>query len=421
MINEKETLNIKLIEEKINSKFLELKYNFESQNQEMILKLKELNQRLDMFSEKNRNKPNLNENYNDNNINISNKKADEIKNDNNEFKKILEKTNNEFNLIKIRFSEIINFIRDKNFWKQFISNIIEENKNNNKNKSQDKTVENTNNKINNIYAPFNYYIYFGIEQNKNFVDEASNTTHNGNFHKILENNNRNKNIDVKNILINEQINYSLDNKKNKTPNNIPKLKIMKNINKNMKKNYSSLFQNKSFKKIQRNTITKNEHHSVNYEDNQDRIINAINNKIDSSYEKINDLYEKKAKINDFLVQANFINNHIDINKNKNQSDNLSEEYIQKQSQKIKKIVLSKIDKKYYQTLPLSLKYNLKNSRDMNHFNIISSKDLLKGNIEDLYYSQLKKDKINHLSNISGLNFKTLGFGDNIKKIDKHNF
>ena len=411
MINEKATLNIKLIEEKINSKFLELKYNFESQNQEMILKLKELNQRLDMFSHKNRNKPNLNENYNVNNINISNKKTDEIKNDNNEFKKILEKTNNEFNLIKIRFSEIINFIRDKNFWKQFISNIIEENKNNNKNKSQDKTVENTNNKINNIYAPFNYYIYFGIEQNKNFVDEASNTTHNGNFHKILENNNRNKNIDVKNILINEQINYSLDNKKNKTPNNIPKLKIMKNLNKNMKKNYSSLFQNKSFKKIQRNTITKNEHHSVNYEDNQDRIINAINNKIDSSYEKIND----------FLVQANFINNHIDINKNKNQSDNLSEEYIQKQSQKIKKIVLSKIDKKYYQTLPLSLKYNLKNSRDMNHFNIISSKDLQKGNIEDLYYSQLKKDKINHLSNISGLNFRTLGFGDNIKKIDKHNF
>lgn len=421
MINEKETLNIKLIEEKINSKFLELKYNFESQNQEMILKLKELNQRLDMFSHKNRNKPNLNENYNDNNINISNEKTNEIKNDNNEFKKILEKTNNEFNLIKIRFSEIINFIRDKNFWKQFISNIIEENKNNNKNKSQYKTVENTNNKINNIYAPFNYYIYFGIEQNKNFVDEASNTTHNGNFHKILENNNRNKNIDVKNILINEQINYSLDNKKNKTPNNIPKLKIMQNLNKNIKKNYSSLFQNKSFKKIQRNTITKNEHHSVNYEDNQDRIINAINNKIDSSYEKINDLYEKKAKINDFLVQANFINNHIDINKNKNQSDNLSEEYIQKQSQKIKKIVLSKIDKKYYQTLPLSLKYNLKNSRDMNHFNIISSKDLLKGNIEDLYYSQLKKDKINHLSNISGLNFKTLGFGDNIKKIDKDNF
>ena len=421
MITEKATLNIKLIEEKINSKFLELKYNFESQNQEMILKLKELNQRLDMFSDKNRNKPNLNENYNDNNINISNKKTDEIKNDNNEFKKILEKTNNEFNLIKIRFSEIINFIRDKNFWKQFISNIIEENKNNNKNKSLDKTIENTNNKINNIYAPFNYYIYFGIEQNKNFVDEASNTTHIGNFHKILENNNRNKNIDVKNILINEQINYSLDNKKNKTPNNIPKLKIMKNLNKNMKKNYSSLFQNKSFKKIQRNTITKNEHHSVNYEDNQDRIINAINNKIDSSYEKINDLYEKKAKINDFLVQANFINNHIDINKNKNQSDNLSEEYIQKQSQKIKKIVLSKIDKKYYQTLPLSLKYNLKNSRDMNHFNIISSKDLIKGNIEDLYYSQLKKDKINHLSNISGLNFKTLGFGDNIKKIDKHNF
>ena len=39
-------------------------------------------------------------------------------------------------------------------------------KKNNKNKN----AENNNN-INNIFAPFNYYIYFGVEENKNFIEE----------------------------------------------------------------------------------------------------------------------------------------------------------------------------------------------------------------------------------------------------------
>ena len=49
MKNEKISLNMKLIGEKINNKFLELKYNFESQNKEISSKLKEINDRLDKF------------------------------------------------------------------------------------------------------------------------------------------------------------------------------------------------------------------------------------------------------------------------------------------------------------------------------------------------------------------------------------
>ena len=52
-----------------------------------------------------------------------------------------------------------------------------------------------------------------------------------------------------------------------------------------------------------------------------------------------------------------------------------------------------------------MKYNIKFSRNnsLNKFNIISYKDLRKGNLEDLYYSRLKNDKI---GNISGINFRS---------------
>ena len=90
------------------------------------------------------------------------------------------------------------------------------------------------------------------------------------------------------------------------------------------------------------------------------------------------------------------------NRNNNDSENLSEAYILRQSKTIKKINFSKNDQKYYQTLPLSMKYNLRNYRNnsMNRFNIISYKDLKKGNLEDLYYSKLKKEKIGPITGIN---------------------
>ena len=62
----------------------------------------------------------------------------------------MKKTDKEFDLIKLRFSEVLDFIKDKNFWKKFITEIIYKNRiiiNSNKTEI-----------INDIYSPFNYYI-----------------------------------------------------------------------------------------------------------------------------------------------------------------------------------------------------------------------------------------------------------------------
>ena len=45
-------LNLKLIEEKINNKFLELKYNFETQNQEISNKIKDINNFINIIPNK---------------------------------------------------------------------------------------------------------------------------------------------------------------------------------------------------------------------------------------------------------------------------------------------------------------------------------------------------------------------------------
>jgi len=430
MTNEKTNLNLKLIEEKINNKFLELKYNFESKNEEINSKLKEINARLEklipqekgpipcsenlnfsklekdlktacekydsilastnskleeiqkekkrqnfdlnIYKEKlesslnyntskfeNNNRDLLdiilkqlkqNEVENNNKIKLLEKKIEEIKKENNNFKEIIKKSDKEFNLIKIRFSELLDFIRDKNFWKKFITKILEKkdliNKKNKKNN-------------NNIFTPFNYYEYFGIEGNKNFMDEASNTTQNkGNL-----------NIEVKNISINEQMQ---ENTKFKTPNNVPNINIIK-----------------SFQELNSNFIQ-------NLKQNNHNILipkQPLNNK-------------NKTKVNEYILQANFLNGlNKDKNSNKSESENLSEAYILQQTKKIKKLNLEKKEQKYYKTLPLSMKYNIKFSRNnsLNKFNIISYKDLRKGNLEDLYYSRLKNDKI---GNISGINFRS---------------
>ena len=439
MTNEKTNLNLKLIEEKINNKFLELKYNFESKNEEINSKLKEINARLEklipqekgpipytenlnfsklekdlktacekydsilastnskleeiqkekkrqtfdlnIYKEKlesslnyitskfeNNNRDLLdiilkqlkqNDIENNNKIKLLEKKIEAIKKENNNFKEIIKKSDKEFNLIKIRFSELLDFIRDKNFWKKFITKILEK-------KDLNKKKNNSNNNFNNIFTPFNYYEYFGIEGNKNFMDEASNTTQNkGNL-----------NIEVKNISINEQMQ---ENTKFKTPNNVPNINIIK-----------------SFQELNSNFIQN---------------LKRNNHNILIPKQPLN--HKNKTKVNEYILQANFLNGlNKDKNSNKSESENLSEAYILQQTKKIKKLNFEKKEQKYYQTLPLSMKYNIKFSRNnsLNKFNIISYKDLRKGNLEDLYYSRLKNDKI---GNISGINFRSRsnGIGD----------
>ena len=465
MTNEKTNLNLKLIEEKINNKFLELKYHFESKNEEISSKLKEINnilenlipkekgpiphsenflklekdlktacekydslltatnlkleeiqkekkgQTFDLNFYKEKLASSLNSNNgeskndnedlldiiskllmqngieNNNKINSLEKNIEEIKKENNNLKEMIKNSDKEFNTIKIRFSELLDFIRDKNFWKKFITKILEK---------DDLNVKKNNNDINDIFTPFNYYEYFGVEGNKNFMDEASNTTQNKGFNKT---GNKNLDIEVKNISINEQMQ---EYDKFKTPNNVPNINIIKSFqelnsnfiqNLKQKNNNNILFNNTGYKKIPKQALNKyKEQNSLNGDD-------KINNK-------------KKTKVNEYILQANFLNGLVKDkdNINKSESENLSEAYILQQTKKIKKFNFEKKEQKYYQTLPLSMKYNIKFSRNnsLNRFNMVSYKDLRKGNLEDLYYSKLKKDKI---GNISGIYFRSNGLGD----------
>ena len=455
MTQEIKEINMKLIEEKINDKFQELKTNFESQNQEINFKINEINSNLKILLDKNENylsnqKSPINleekisklekelkvacDKYNSiffskelklediekdkkiesnvfnqsrekikSSINLNNSKTendkqniisnqleqfdasniykndllekkDEVKNDNYKYIELIKKINIEFNLIKIRFREIIDFIRDKNFWKKFISKIIKENKfveNKKNNNKKENYIE-----INSIYAPFNYYEHFGIKEIKNFYDKGCNTTLFNNFKK----------------------NISIDNNKFPTGNFTPNLNLIKNY-KMQNSNY--FFYSTNNKNIQRKPNSDSiEHHSSNAEDNNENIINSIiSNKNLNQKENQN---KGKSKFKEFIIQASSLND-IDFKKNKTNSDNLSEAYVQKQSKKIRKIMYAKNERNKNQILPLSMKLSLKNNRSksLNHFNILSNKELKKSHLEDLHYSQLKKDKLDILTYMPG--------------------
>ena len=126
-------------------------------------------------------------------------------------------------------------------------------------------------------------------------------------------------------------------------------------------------------------------------------INSINNnkRID---QKDNITKKLESKLNKYLIQVNSLND-IELNKNKTNSENLSEAYIQNQSKTIRKMIYVKKDQKSQRIFPFSLKNN--RSKSLNHFHIISCKNSLKGNLEDLHYSQLKKDKLDMSTYMSG--------------------
>ena len=166
-------------------------------------------------------------------------------------------------------------------------------------------------------------------------------------------------------------------------------------------NSNYIFYNTNNKNIQRKPNSDSiEHHSSNAEDNNENIINSIiSNKNLNQKENQN---KGKSKFKEFIIQASSLND-IDFKKNKTNSDNLSEAYVQKQSKKIRKIMYAKNERNKNQILPSSMKLSLKNNRSksLNHFNILSNKELKKSHLEDLHYSQLKKDKLDILTYMPG--------------------
>ena len=363
----KENFDMKSIEEKINNKFLELKLNFESQNKEIFSKIKEINLRLDKIYNKEQTqklenlsnlendlklpygnydsviestnsklknnqtlnlnifKENIESSINDkitkqlkqlddnyfNKINAFQKKIEEIKKENKIFKDAMKKTDIEFNLVKLRFGEVLDFIRDKNFWKKFIPEIIFKNGLIDKNNMTEKS--------NSIFSPFNYYKYFDIEGSKNFMDEANNTIPSNERNDI----NRSVDVEIKNISIKEPIK---NNNKYKTP-NIPSLninKIFKELNRKLPKNINhhnkSLSYNTHYKKIQviplRNYLKQD---SLNEEDKNENVINSINSNRQNNKSKdksllINNKEKTKLEVNEYILQADF-SKSIDKNKN----------------------------------------------------------------------------------------------------------
>ena len=374
------------------------------------------------------------------------------------FKKKIDKSRDEFNLIKMRFTELSEFIKDIRF-RTNIHNSFQERKQykvmsskidftkKQKIKSEEIQENENKNKDIDILAPFDYYAYFGIdralpeeEENNYNINESNKEDNNNemNNKNNISNDNQNKNnfienkkendIKINDIIIRDDKKYNTQNLynlyNNKTIdiiNNNYVFEIKKNnktihINStnNIQDNNKNDKQNKT-KNIERQLINirKNNKHNINIDH---KIINDNNNNAIKNERNIQEKkqQEKKkllslkepTKINDVVLDVQFNNNNMNLKINNN---NLSQAYIlmkkkTEEMQRIKSIYGGKQELKYHRiSSPPSLKHNIKSSRNkdnyiLNQFHILSNKEFKKGNIEDLYYSHLKNEKLNNNSN-----------------------
>jgi len=431
-------------------------------------------------------------------------------------KKKVEKSKDEFNLIKMRFTELSDFIKDIRF-RTNLHNSYQERKqykemsyridftkkqklnNEELQEIQEKEKVNENkDKIDDILAPFDYYAYFGIDhampqEEGNYNNNNNNSDNNRNYNENINDNNNenindnnnenintnsNENInEINNENINEinneninEINYEnndfINNEKNDFINNedndfinnenkikekVKKMNSTKLVRKDSKYKTHNLFNlnnndnlnmmNLNIEpEIKKNNIIYN-NSTIDFHDNKNKIknterklinikgknnkksknndnkvannninFNPINNEKNNIKEN-NEKQKKKflnlkeiTKINDVILGAEFNNNFINNNSNNN---NLSQAYIlmkkkTEEMQRKKSIYGGKQEIKHHQICtPLSSKNNTKYSRNnnynLNQLNLLSSKEFKKGNIEDLYYSQLKREKFNHIS------------------------
>jgi len=368
-------------------------------------------------------------------------------------KKKVEKSKDEFNLIKMRFTELSEFIKDIRF-RTNLHNSFQERKQYKdmsykidftkrqklKNDELQEIQEKENkDKTNDILAPFDYYAYFGIdkamsEEEENNYNNSDNNRNNNNNENINVNNNENNVINNDNKVNDIKIDsiklirkdskykthnlYNLNNLNNINMMNLnfePEIK-KKNLIYNNSTNNIHDYNDDNLNKIKiseiklinikgknKKQIKNNDNKVANDNINFNSINNEKNIKENNEQEKIFLNLKESTKINDVILGAEFNNNFINHNNNNN---NLSQAYIlmkkkTEEMQRMKSIYGGKTEIKYHQiSTPPSLKKNLKHSRNnynLNQFNILSSKDFKKGNIEDLYYSHLKREKMNNIS------------------------
>ena len=397
--------------------------------------------------------------------------------------KKVDKYKDELNLIKVRFTELSEFIKDIRF-RSNIHNTFQERKQYREmsykidftkkqrlkqGEGEDKERLEEKDKINLDYlAPFDYYSNFGINSYVKKDDEVIKEEDNNNN----VNNNDVSNNDVINNNINDKINSEKkidenkidDNKKSteckiienymKMPNNnlvrndnklrtYNVIKINKNnlnegiinfIPESKKRNNFLYGFNKSQKNLDINKIILNSSEKnpiKNIKNNNNDLSNTNVKKINDTSlnnnknnRKINNIknfdkqeiknipnFKENAKINELILSINLKknqnNNITTSNNNLGQSSYLLMKKKIEEMQTIKKIYGSNNYKYRNLSSPPSLKYEQKNAKikrkhsyKLNKFNVLSNKDFKKGNIEDLYYNQIKTDKINEISNAS---------------------
>ena len=343
-----------------------------------------------------------------------------------------DKNKEEFNLIKNRFTELSEFIKDIRFRKNMDEASIKEEfikRRQYKEMSNriDFTKKQKANKIQNIYQNRNYEKNEEILSYDNFKESKENednwdTSNYINRESKHEKNNQNKSM--------TESNNHINNKGNK--------KINLNDSKDMKVNSSSEIRNNSSnlqredindfkikkKEEKKLVILKNKNNNKNYENDIYNIIsynnnnnNNINNKNNNQnyIEKKNlkEIKQKKQNNNDLLfISENAKINNLALGAEFNRDNyyrmhipNLSQAYllIKKRNevmQKLKKPHGGKSEPKFFQITPTSMK-NTRNN-NLNNFNLYSIKDLRRNNKEDLYYTTLRKDKLKNLSQNSNI-------------------
>lgn len=331
-----------------------------------------------------------------------------------------DKTKEEFKIIKNRFTELSEFIKDIRFRKNMgETSISEEFKKRRQYREMSNKIDFTKkqkmNKMPNIFQNKNYEKNEDILPYDNFKENEENddnldTINHINEENKNEKNNGNKSMTETNNHINNQ------NKKKLNFNDSKEMKVNlssenHNNSSNLKRKDINDFKiNKKGEKKIMNIKNKNN----NYENGIYNIINFsnnINNNNNLNYkEKINfkEIKQKKQNLNDllFLSENAKINNLVlgaELNRDnfyRMHIPNLSQAYllIKKRNevmQKIKKSHGGKSEPKFYQITPSSIGKNTRNN--LNNFNLYSIKDLRRNNMEDLYYTSLRRDRLNNLS------------------------
>ena len=333
-----------------------------------------------------------------------------------------DKNKEEFKIIKNRFTELSEFIKDIRFRKNMgETTISEEFKKRRQYREMSNKIDFTKkqkiNKMPSIFQTKKYeknediLPYDNLKENEE-NDDNLDTSNDINEENKKGNNNENKSMTETNKHINNQnskklilndskdmnVNFSSEILSNST--NLKRKEI--NDFKSIKKEEKKLVKIKNKNKNDENDI----YNIINYNSNNNNIINSNQN-----YKGKNNIKEiklKKQNYNDalYLSENAKINNLVlgaELNRDnfyRMKIPNLSQAYLlvkrrNEVMQKMKKSHGGKSEPKFFQLTPSSIGKNTRSN--LNNFNLYSIKDLRRNNMEDLYYTSLRKDRLNNLS------------------------